>query len=51
LCSSRSRGHIGSSKVLVVYCHPVAESFVAAAHCAVLEALRQAGHDITDVDL
>jgi putative NADPH-quinone reductase len=38
-------------RVLVIYCHPVAESFAAAAHRAVLEALRQVGHEITDVDL
>ena len=37
--------------VLVIYCHPVAESFAAAAHTTVLAALRQAGHEITDVDL
>ena len=38
-------------RVLVIYCHPVAESFAAAAHTVVLEALRQAGHEVTDVDL
>ena len=38
-------------RVLVIYCHPVAESFAAAAHVVVLEALRQAGHEVTDVDL
>ena len=38
-------------RVLVVYCHPVAESFAAAAHRIVLEALRKAGHEVTDVDL
>jgi NAD(P)H dehydrogenase (quinone) len=38
-------------RVLVVYCHPVPESFAASAHRTVLEALRQAGHDVTDVDL
>ncbi len=38
-------------RVLVIYCHPVAESFAAAAHATVLQALHTAGHDVTDVDL
>jgi NAD(P)H dehydrogenase (quinone) len=38
-------------RVLVIYCHPVAESFAAAAHATVLEALEAAGHAVTDVDL
>lgn len=38
-------------RVLVVYCHPVAESFAAAAHTAVIEALAAAGHEMIDVDL
>jgi len=38
-------------QVLVIYCHPVAESFAAAAHAAVLKALASGGHDVTDVDL
>ncbi len=38
-------------RVLVIYCHPVAESFAAAAHATVLQALRDAGHEVTDVDL
>lgn len=38
-------------RVLVVYCHPVAESFASAAHQAVLQALAEAGHAVTDVDL
>ena len=37
--------------VLVIYCHPVAESFAAAAHTTVLNALAEAGHGVTDVDL
>jgi NAD(P)H dehydrogenase (quinone) len=37
--------------VLVIYCHPVAESFAASAHRTALEALGEAGHDVTDVDL
>ena len=37
--------------VLVIYCHPVAESFAAAAHATVLQALAAAGHEVTDVDL
>ena len=38
-------------RVLVIYCHPVAESFAAAAHQTVLQALAEAGHEVTDVDL
>ena len=38
-------------RVLVIYCHPVAESFAAAAHATVLEALAAGGHAVTDVDL
>ena len=38
-------------RVLVIYCHPVAESFAAAAHKAVLQTLIEAGHEVTDVDL
>jgi len=38
-------------RVLVVYCHPVAESFSAAAHARVLQALADGGHAVTDVDL
>jgi NAD(P)H dehydrogenase (quinone) len=38
-------------RVLVVYCHPVVESFAAAAHATVLRALRDGGHEVTDVDL
>lgn len=37
--------------VLVVFCHPVAESFAAAAHRTVLQALADSGHTVTDVDL
>ena len=37
--------------MLVIYCHPVAESFAAAAHRTVLQALADAGHEVTDVDL
>ncbi len=37
--------------VLVIYCHPVAESFAGAAHKTVLQALADAGHEVTDVDL
>ena len=38
-------------RVLVIYCHPVAESFAAAAHQTVLRTLAEAGHEVTDVDL
>jgi NAD(P)H dehydrogenase (quinone) len=38
-------------RVLVIYCHPVAESFAAAAHATVVQALAAGGHEMTDVDL
>jgi len=38
-------------RVLVIYCHPVAESFASAAHRTGLEGLAEAGHEVTDVDL
>jgi NAD(P)H dehydrogenase (quinone) len=38
-------------RVLVIYCHPVTESFAAVAHTVALEALRHAGHAAIDVDL
>ena len=47
----RSRTNIGRMRVLVVYCHPVAESFAAAAHATVLQALAERGHEVTDLDL
>jgi putative NADPH-quinone reductase len=37
-------------QVVVIYCHPVAESFAAAAHKAVLQTLIEADHEVTDVD-
>ncbi|HET6233792.1 MAG TPA: NAD(P)H-dependent oxidoreductase [Acetobacteraceae bacterium] len=38
-------------RVLLIYCHPVANSFAAAAHATVLQALVAGGHAVTDVDL
>jgi len=38
-------------RVLVVYAHPVEESFVSALHQCVLKALRDAGHEVDDCDL
>lgn len=38
-------------RVLVVFAHPVAESFGAAVHRTVIEALRRAGHEVVDLDL
>jgi putative NADPH-quinone reductase len=38
-------------KVLVLYCHPVEESFNAAVHAAVLRGLRAARHEVDDCDL
>jgi NAD(P)H dehydrogenase (quinone) len=38
-------------RVLVLFAHPVETSFVAAVHRAVVDALREAGHDVDDCDL
>ena len=38
-------------RVLVIYCHPLAESFAAAAHARVLQSLADGGHEVMDVDL
>ncbi len=38
-------------RILVVYAHPVAESFVGALHRTAVEALRKAGHEVDDCDL
>jgi putative NADPH-quinone reductase len=38
-------------RVLVIYCHPVAESFAGAAHACVLQALAHGRHHVADVDL
>jgi NAD(P)H dehydrogenase (quinone) len=38
-------------RVLVIYCHPVVESFAAAAHVLVPQTLAAGGRDVTDVDL
>jgi len=38
-------------RVLVLYCHPVEESFNAAVHAAVLRGLRAARHEVDDCDL
>lgn len=38
-------------RVLVVYAHPVPESFVGAAHARLLEGLAEAGHEVRDLDL
>ena len=38
-------------RVLVLYCHPVEESFNAAVHASVLRGLRAARHDVDDCDL
>src|SRR5215469_12099253 len=47
----QSRPHIGWMRVLVIYCHPVAESFAASAYAVVLDALSKRGHEVTDLDL
>jgi NAD(P)H dehydrogenase (quinone) len=38
-------------RVLVIFCHPVPESYGAALHGAVLDELRKAGHEVDDCDL
>jgi putative NADPH-quinone reductase len=38
-------------RVLVIYAHPLADSFAAALHRAVVEALGEAGHEVDDCDL
>jgi len=38
-------------RVLVIYAHPLADSFAAALHQAVLRVLRQSGHEVDDCDL
>jgi NAD(P)H dehydrogenase (quinone) len=38
-------------RVLVIYAHPLADSFAAALHRAVVAALRQGGHEVDDCDL
>lgn len=38
-------------RVLVIYAHPLADSFAAALHRAVIEALTAAGHEVDDCDL
>jgi putative NADPH-quinone reductase len=38
-------------KVLVVFAHPIADSFNAAIHQAVLDELKKAGHAVDDLDL
>ena len=38
-------------RVLVIYAHPLGQSFAAALHQRVLAALRQGGHEVDDCDL
>jgi NAD(P)H dehydrogenase (quinone) len=38
-------------RVLVIYAHPLADSFAGALHRAVVEALAEAGHEVDDCDL
>ncbi|HEV2336717.1 MAG TPA: NAD(P)H-dependent oxidoreductase [Stellaceae bacterium] len=38
-------------RVLVVYAHPLADSFVGALHRAVVAALKRGGHEVDDCDL
>ena len=38
-------------RVLVIYAHPLADSFAAALHQAIVAALRRSGHEVDDCDL
>jgi NAD(P)H dehydrogenase (quinone) len=38
-------------RVLVIYAHPLADSFAAALHRAILARLRESGHEVDDCDL
>jgi putative NADPH-quinone reductase len=38
-------------RVLVLYAHPLADSFAAALHRTIVETLRQGGHEVDDCDL
>jgi putative NADPH-quinone reductase len=38
-------------KVLVVFCHPVETSYNAAVHRVAVDTLREAGHEVADLDL
>ena len=38
-------------RVLLLFCHPVEDSYHAALHCAARGALEQAGHQVDDCDL
>jgi NAD(P)H dehydrogenase (quinone) len=38
-------------RVLVIYAHPLADSFAAALHRAILVRLRESGHEVDDCDL
>jgi len=38
-------------RVLVIYCHPNATSFASQLHQTVMQALRDGGHTVTDLDL
>ena len=38
-------------RVLMIYAHPLPESFHATLHCTAVTALREAGHEVDDLDL
>jgi NAD(P)H dehydrogenase (quinone) len=46
-----SRQEHEALRVLVIYAHPLDASFVSAAHVRVVEALRDGGHTVDDLDL
>jgi putative NADPH-quinone reductase len=44
-------GSVRLLRVLVVFAHPVATSFLGAAHRGIIEALEKGGHEVDDLDL
>ena len=38
-------------RVLVIYAHPLADSFAAALHRAIVAGLQRSGHEVDDCDL
>src|SRR5215212_8347222 len=51
MLSATTAGAIGPMRVLVLFAHPLADSFAASLHRAVIAKLRQGGHEVDDCDL
>lgn len=49
--AGRGGGGLRALRVLVVYAHPLETSFLSAVHRRAVEALRQGGHEVDDLDL